>query len=87
MSKYKEGALFELNMLRETWCRVEIDSKFWERAEKRHFDCHLQNTCDFKSLQAVTPEQRSVWTAAGHVTKYSERKHFEESRKHYQRHS
>uniref|UniRef100_A0A3P8Z8N4 Uncharacterized protein n=1 Tax=Esox lucius TaxID=8010 RepID=A0A3P8Z8N4_ESOLU len=58
----KSKAMFELNMRRETWCRVDNHSK-WERAENRHFDCHLRSSWDFKSLQAVTPEQRSGWTA------------------------
>ncbi|KAJ8009108.1 hypothetical protein DPEC_G00085430 [Dallia pectoralis] len=80
MSKSKENALFELNTRRETWCRLDIIGTSPARAENRHFDCHLRSTWDFKSLQAVAPEQRSAWTA-GHVTKYPERKHFEESHK------
>lgn len=88
MSKSKEEALFELNMRRETWCRVEADSKFWERAERRHYDCHLQNTCDFKSLQAVCPEERSDWIGQQTLAlnKHPERKHFEESSKHLKCH-
>ncbi|XP_036405095.1 spermatogenesis-associated protein 45-like [Megalops cyprinoides] len=77
--KAKDNALYELNMQRETWCCVEVDSKFWVQAERRHFAHHLQTTFDFKSLHDHGAEQRSSWM--GGVSKLPERKHFAESYK------
>ncbi|KAG9347545.1 hypothetical protein JZ751_005113, partial [Albula glossodonta] len=74
MSEAKGDTLYQLNMQRETWCRVEGGSKFWTHAERRHFACHLQSTCDFKSPTAQRSEQRSSWIRG--VAKLAERKHF-----------
>ncbi|XP_036437096.1 spermatogenesis-associated protein 45-like [Colossoma macropomum] len=79
MSKSKAEELFELNMRRETWCCVEADSGIWLRAQRRHFDHHLRNTCDFSATQTAKPEERSAWM--GSPARYRERRHFEESYK------
>ncbi|KAJ8396152.1 hypothetical protein AAFF_G00020190 [Aldrovandia affinis] len=79
MSKAKDDALYQLNVQRETWCRVEADSKFWAQAERRHFACHLQTTCGFKSLHAQRADQRSSWI--GGIATLPERKHFAENNK------
>ncbi|KAG5846588.1 hypothetical protein ANANG_G00116580 [Anguilla anguilla] len=77
MSKSKGDALYQLNAQRESWCRVEADSKFWTPTERRHFSCHLQTTYNFKSPHAQRPDQRSSWI--GGVVRLPERKHFEEN--------
>lgn len=80
MSKAKEDALYELNMRRETWCQVEVNSKLRRPAERRHYDCHLRNTWDFHSPQAKILDQRSAWVAQVH--RHHEKRHFQESCKH-----
>ncbi|XP_043075674.1 spermatogenesis-associated protein 45-like [Puntigrus tetrazona] len=85
MSKSKQDQLYELNMQRETWCRVETTSRFWNLAERKHFRCHLKNTCDFRALQTARPEQRSSWMMDGDSnTRHPERRHFEDSYKTHQ---
>ncbi|XP_007245537.3 spermatogenesis-associated protein 45 [Astyanax mexicanus] len=80
MSGRRAGELYELNMRRETWCRVEqAGSSIGELPHRRHFSCHLRNTCDFSALLTARPEQRSAWT--GTPDRYRERRHFEESYK------
>ncbi|KAL7872189.1 hypothetical protein SRHO_G00071720 [Serrasalmus rhombeus] len=79
MSKRTADALFELNMRRETWCCVEADNGIWLRAQRRHFDCHLRNTCDLRATQTATAEERSAWM--GSPATHRERRHFEESYK------
>ncbi|XP_072536470.1 spermatogenesis-associated protein 45 [Salminus brasiliensis] len=79
MSKSNAEELYALNMRRETWCCVEADSRIWERAQRRHFNCHLRNTCDFSALQTAKPEERSAWV--GTPARHRERRHFEESYK------
>ncbi|XP_073712368.1 spermatogenesis-associated protein 45 [Misgurnus anguillicaudatus] len=74
MSKSKQDKLYELNMRRETWCRVETTSKFWNLPERRHFRCHLQDTRGSSSM----PEQRSSWMQSNN-TRHPQRRHFEES--------
>ncbi|NP_001410753.1 spermatogenesis-associated protein 45 isoform 1 [Danio rerio] len=76
----KQERLYELNMHRETWCRVETTSKYWNLPERKHFRCHLQNTCDISALQTASPEQRSAWmSSGGQNTAHPERRHFEDS--------
>ncbi|XP_051951161.1 uncharacterized protein LOC127621552 [Xyrauchen texanus] len=76
MSKSKQDQLYKLNMQRETWCRVETTSRFWNLPERKHFRCHLKNTCDFSARQSL--EQRSFWMGNNN-TQHPERRHFEET--------
>lgn len=49
----EERRLLELNLRRETWCRVEADPRgFWERAERRHYRDHLRTSAVL--LRALT---------------------------------
>ncbi|XP_076128723.1 spermatogenesis-associated protein 45 [Alosa pseudoharengus] len=81
MAKAKHDELSELNVRRETWCRIEADSKFWQRPEKRHFDCHLQNTYDISALQTAPSVERTGWMEHTPSARTIERRHFEESYK------
>ncbi|KAI7799975.1 permatogenesis-associated protein 45, partial [Triplophysa rosa] len=78
MSNSKQDKLYELNMQRESWCRVETTSRFWNLPERRHFNGHLQDTRDFSALQKASPERRSSWMESSN-TRHPERRHFEES--------
>ncbi|KAK2883997.1 hypothetical protein QQF64_016171 [Cirrhinus molitorella] len=66
-------------MQRESWCRVETTSRFWNLPERKHFRRHLHNTCDFSALQTAHPEQRSTWMDISNNTRHPERRHFEDS--------
>ncbi|XP_067273997.1 spermatogenesis-associated protein 45-like [Pseudorasbora parva] len=80
MSKSKQNQLYELNMQRETWCIIEKSSRFWNLPERKHFRCHLRNSCDISALQTGHPEQRSSWRSSGdNTTTHPERRHFEDS--------
>ncbi|XP_073672449.1 spermatogenesis-associated protein 45 [Garra rufa] len=79
MSNSKQAQLYEFNMQRESWCRVETTSRFWNLPERKHFRRHLQNTCDFGALQTARPEQRSSWMEINNInTRHPERRHFED---------
>ncbi|KAK1889477.1 Spermatogenesis-associated protein 45 [Dissostichus eleginoides] len=64
MSGAEQRALAELNVRRETWCRVEGNPhQEWERRERRHYRKHLRSTAGLlKSLPqerpAARPEER-----------------------------
>ncbi|XP_015194632.2 spermatogenesis-associated protein 45 isoform X3 [Lepisosteus oculatus] len=78
MSQDPGQALYELNMQRETWCRVEADSKgFWRRAQRKHFARHLQCTSDLNAHNTHSPSDRSAWMS--HAATIPERRHFPES--------
>ncbi|XP_066533961.1 spermatogenesis-associated protein 45-like [Hoplias malabaricus] len=77
MTRSKAEELYELNLQRESWCCVEADSRIWHQAQRKHFNCHLHNTCDFSAQQTVKPEERCCWMKA--PIKHPERRHFEES--------
>ncbi|KAL7887850.1 hypothetical protein AOLI_G00028240 [Acnodon oligacanthus] len=79
MPERKADALSELNLRRETWCRVEADSGTWLRAQRRHFDCHLRNAGDLRGAQAPAAGERSAWM--GSPATHRERRHFEQSYK------
>ncbi|KAK9956728.1 hypothetical protein ABG768_014441 [Culter alburnus] len=81
MSKSKQDQLYEFNMQRETWCRVETTSRFWNLPERKHFRCHLRNSCDFSGLQTARPEQRCSWMGSSNNTTHPERRHFEDGYK------
>ncbi|KAM4713155.1 spermatogenesis-associated protein 45 [Anableps anableps] len=82
MSGSEERLLLELNMRRETWCRVEADPRgFWERTERRHYRNHLRTSAAL--LRALTGGQQ-VRTACAEwrvPAKLPERKHFDRSYK------
>ncbi|XP_026146536.1 spermatogenesis-associated protein 45-like [Carassius auratus] len=84
MSKSKQDQLYEFNMQRETWCRVETTSRFWSLPQRKHFRAHLQNSCDFSALQTARPEQRSSWMDRDDNSRHPERRHFEDSYKSHQ---
>ncbi|KAF4099734.1 spermatogenesis-associated protein 45-like [Onychostoma macrolepis] len=86
MSKSKQDQLSELNVQRETWCRVETTSRFWNLPERKHFRCHLQNTCDLSAQQTARSEQRSSWMDSDNNTntRHPERRHFDDSYKTHQ---
>ncbi|XP_038132913.1 spermatogenesis-associated protein 45-like [Cyprinodon tularosa] len=80
MSGSEERVLLELNMRRETWCRVETDPRgFWERPERRHYRNHLRSSAVL--LSALTGgEQRSAARSERLIpVKLPERKHFDQS--------
>ncbi|XP_029352394.1 spermatogenesis-associated protein 45 [Echeneis naucrates] len=76
----EQRALLELNLRRETWCRVEDDPRrSWERAERRHYRGHLRTSPAL--LNALTGQQRPGATRIERPApaKLPERRHFEES--------
>ncbi|XP_071776326.2 spermatogenesis-associated protein 45 [Centroberyx gerrardi] len=82
MSGSEERALLEVNRRRETWCRVEADPRqSWERAQRRHFRCHLRTSGALRSPQPAGPQLRSAGTERPLPAKHPERRHFEEGYK------
>ncbi|XP_028809341.1 spermatogenesis-associated protein 45 [Denticeps clupeoides] len=74
MADANKDGLYEQNLRRETWCRVEAGGRFWQGAERRHFRCHLRTTLDLQSPGNGIPEQRSAWMEQ--ASQYPERRHF-----------
>ncbi|XP_023253282.1 spermatogenesis-associated protein 45-like [Seriola lalandi dorsalis] len=82
MSGPEERALLELNLRRETWCRVEGHPRqSWERTERRHYRRHLRTSpVLLTALTAAAPQQRrAACTERPPPAKLPERRHFEES--------
>ncbi|MCJ8750075.1 hypothetical protein PDJAM_G00195050 [Pangasius djambal] len=79
MARMKQEQLHEQNMRTETWCCVEADSRVWDRPERRHFVCHLRNTCDVRAMVTPNPEERASWMTRR--TSYREKRHYDESYK------
>ncbi|KAL2082368.1 hypothetical protein ACEWY4_022186 [Coilia grayii] len=79
MAKSRADELYALNTRRETWCRIEADSKFWQRRERRHFSCHLQNSYNVGAQRTVQSVGRTAWMERSPSARLAERKHFEDS--------
>lgn len=79
MSAAEDTALLEVNLLRETWCRLEAEPR-GSTSQRRHFRAHLQTSPAL--LNALTGQgQRRL--AAGRPApppgRLLERRHFDES--------
>ncbi|XP_066560789.1 spermatogenesis-associated protein 45 [Amia ocellicauda] len=80
MSNGQEKSLYDLNLHRETWCRVEASSKgSWLRSQRKHFPGHLQSSPDRNAPPAPGPEQRCSWVKGN--ANAPERRHFAQSYK------
>lgn len=84
MSAGKDAALLQVNLLRETWCRLEAGPRGSGRSgsQRRHFGAHLQTSLVL--LDALTGREKRRWAAgrpAPPPGRLPERRHFDESRK------
>ncbi|KAF3703179.1 Spermatogenesis-associated protein 45 [Channa argus] len=80
MSGPDEQVLLELNLRRETWCRVEMSPRqSWERTERRHYGGHLRTSPVLLTALTVGPQRRGACTRWPPPLNLPERRHFEES--------
>lgn len=79
MSAAEDTALLEVNLLRETWCRLEAEPR-GSTSQRRHYRGHLQTSPAL--LDAMTGRGKQH-RAAGRPTpppgRLLERRHFDES--------
>ncbi|XP_075871404.1 spermatogenesis-associated protein 45 [Nelusetta ayraudi] len=83
MSAGEDAALLQVNLLRETWCRLEAEPRGSGRSgsQRRHFRAHLQTSPVL--LDALTGREQRRWAAgrpAPPPGPLPERRHFDESR-------
>ncbi|KAM4529454.1 spermatogenesis-associated protein 45 [Fundulus diaphanus] len=72
--------VLELNMRRESWCRVEADPRgSWERSERRHYRNHLRTGAVLLSALTGRQQRGAACTELRPPVKLPERKHFEQS--------
>ncbi|XP_029966239.1 spermatogenesis-associated protein 45 [Salarias fasciatus] len=77
-----ERALLELNLRRETWCRVEADPRqAWQRTERRHYRSHLRTGPALRSALTGGEQPRAACGARPPPAELPERRHFEDSYK------
>ncbi|XP_076612061.1 spermatogenesis-associated protein 45 [Chaetodon auriga] len=84
MSGCEERALLELNLRRETWCRVEGSPRqAWERTERRHYPSHLRASPALLTALTAGPQPRAACSERPPPppARLPERRHFKESYK------
>lgn len=71
-------ALLELNMRRETWCRVEGDPRrSWERPERKHYRSHLRSSAALRAAMSGGERPLAACRPGLAPAKHPERRHFE----------
>ncbi|XP_028296524.1 spermatogenesis-associated protein 45 [Gouania willdenowi] len=81
-SEGEDGALQQLNLRRETWCRVETGPEPpWGRTERRHYGGHLRSSAVLLSAMTGKPQQQHRAASRGRLPPPTpvERRHYEES--------
>ncbi|XP_044025162.1 spermatogenesis-associated protein 45-like [Siniperca chuatsi] len=82
MSGSEERALLELNLRRETFCKVEMNPRqSWERTERRHYRSHLRTSPVLVTALTAGQQRRAACSERPPPAKLPERRHFEESYK------
>ncbi|XP_074484201.1 spermatogenesis-associated protein 45 [Sebastes fasciatus] len=82
MSGGEERALLELNLRRETWCRVDGNpQQAWERTERRHYRGHLRTSPVLLTALTAGPQRRAADRCRPPPSELPERRHYEESYK------
>ncbi|KAL3052112.1 hypothetical protein OYC64_004797 [Pagothenia borchgrevinki] len=80
MSGAEQRVLTELNVRRETWCRVEGNPhQEWERRERRHYRKHLRSTAGLLSCLPAGETRSPAGRERPPPSNLPERRHFEES--------